>query len=95
MGKIEQPTMSSQFVREDFARIQYQCRRGMLELDVFLKPYCDNCFLNLSAANQNLFVELLTEADPDLFNWLMGYGEATQKYHQVVELIRDYQHSIK
>lgn len=80
---------------EELARIQYQCRRGMLELDVFLMPFCANCFVGLTEQQQQLFIEFLKEPDPDLFTWLMGYGEAKTEYVKLVEHIRHYQLSKK
>jgi antitoxin CptB len=47
----------------------------MLELDVILLPFAEQHFSSLSDSEQKVFVELLEEADPDLFNWLMGHGE--------------------
>ena len=87
--------MTESYSAETIAKIQYQCRRGMLELDVFLMPFCRHCFLDLSKELQQVFIELLAEADPDLFNWLMGYGEAKKKYLNIVKKIRDYRLSTK
>lgn len=55
------------------ARMRWACRRGMLELDVILLPYFDQCFDRLSAAEKAQFERLMTQADPDLFAWLMGH----------------------
>lgn len=53
-------------------QIRWACRRGMLELDRFLMAFFDDCYDNLSKADQNTFVLLLEEADQDLYNWLLG-----------------------
>lgn len=55
-------------------RLQYQCRRGMLELDVILLPYFEAMADQLDDAGIRRFAALLEEADPDLYTWLMGYG---------------------
>ncbi len=91
MGKLVKHSEETPFSSDDIARIQYQCRRGMLELDVFLMPFCANCFEGLPANQKVFFVELLEEPDPDLFTWLMGYGEAKQQYSEIVRLIRTHQ----
>ncbi|MFU8797602.1 MAG: succinate dehydrogenase assembly factor 2 [Gammaproteobacteria bacterium] len=56
------------------ARLRWACRRGMLELDLILIPFFDHYFDALSPKLQSMFARLLAEADPDLFQWLMGYG---------------------
>jgi antitoxin CptB len=56
------------------ARLRWACRRGMLELDLILIPFFDRYFDALSPEMQSTFEQLLTEADPDLFQWFMGYG---------------------
>lgn len=55
------------------ARLRWACRRGMLELDVFLLPYFDQCFDQLTEQQRDNFERLMTSADPDLFAWLMGH----------------------
>lgn len=61
---------------EDKARIKWACRRGMLELDVIIMPFFEECFDDLNAQEKNDFVALLECDDPDLFNWLMGHGRS-------------------
>ena len=53
--------------------LRWRCRRGMLELDVILLPFLEQHFKHLSSVEKNIFAEMLEQADPDLFNWLMGY----------------------
>lgn len=52
-------------------RLRWQCRRGMLELDLLLLPYLENRFMQSSEAEQLLFAELLTHHDQDLYAWLV------------------------
>jgi antitoxin CptB len=61
------------------ARLRWGCRRGMLELDLILIPFFDRYFDNLAPKTQTLFEQLLTQADPDLFQWLMGYSVPTEE----------------
>ncbi len=91
MGKMLNQSDNTEFTKDEMAKIYYQCRRGMLELDVFLMPFCKHHLLELSAEMQRLFVNLLTEADPDLFNWLMGHSQADDKYLELVAKIRTFQ----
>jgi antitoxin CptB len=55
-----------------FARLEWACRRGMLELDVLLGNFLKNRYPALPEAKKKLFVELLTYSDPELFSWLLG-----------------------
>lgn len=61
---------------EERARIKWACRRGMLELDVVIMPFYDECFDSLSETEQDDFVALLECDDPDLFNWVMKHGRS-------------------
>lgn len=53
------------------ARIRWQCRRGMLELDLLLLRFFDQYYLQLDNATQKLFEQFLTNNDQDLFSWLV------------------------
>jgi antitoxin CptB len=54
------------------AKLRWQCRRGMLELDILLISFLDNHYDTLSSTEQEVFARLLTEPDPDIYLWLMG-----------------------
>lgn len=71
-------------------KLQWQCRRGMLELDVILQPFLEQYFLLLIAEDQKAFVDLLTEADPDLYTWIMGFGDCkNEALHNIIAIIRN------
>ena len=53
-------------------RLRWACRRGMLELDVLLGNFLEEAFLTLSGTDQEVFIELLSCEDQDLFMWLTG-----------------------
>ncbi|TQV84995.1 succinate dehydrogenase assembly factor 2 [Aliikangiella coralliicola] len=70
-------------------KLTWQCRRGMLELDVILSPFLQQHFDSLSVEQQTIFADLLNEADPDLYTWLMGYGTCDDpRLDQIIQLIR-------
>ena len=50
-------------------RIRWRSRRGMAELDILFLPFFDEVFPFLSETRQNTFVRLLTEEDPELWEW--------------------------
>ncbi|PIJ48995.1 hypothetical protein BL250_16825 [Erwinia sp. OLTSP20] len=59
----------------DKARIHWACRRGMLELDISIMPFFRYEYDTLNDSDKQLFIRLLEQPDPDLFNWLMNHGE--------------------
>ena len=55
----------------EFARLRWQCRRGMLELDEILDGYLLQRYRQADAAEQAAFRRLLTQQDPQLQQWLL------------------------
>lgn len=53
-------------------RIRWQCRRGLLELDLILAKFLDRHLENLSSANLATFMRLLDYPDNDLLDFLTG-----------------------
>lgn len=58
-------------LQDKIKRLRWQCRRGMLELDLILVAFLDKNYLNLSAPYQDLFEQLLTYSDQDLYHYLI------------------------
>jgi len=72
----------------EYKRVMWHCRRGMLELDVLLLPFCREMFLTLSTDDQAKFVDLIECEDPDLFGWFMQHSVAENPNHAyMVEMI--------
>jgi len=72
-----------------FKQLQWQCRRGMLELDVILIPFLEEHFESLGVEQQFAFSELLTRADPDLYTWIMGFGDCEEdELTEIIKIIR-------
>ncbi|TQV72828.1 succinate dehydrogenase assembly factor 2 [Aliikangiella marina] len=70
-------------------RLRWQCRRGMLELDVILSPFLEQHFDSISESEQRIFQALLAESDPDIYTWLMGFGACDKpELASIVQLIR-------
>ena len=69
------------YTAEQKARIKWGCRRGMLELDVVIMPFFEECFDSLQEQEQREFVSLLECDDPDLFTWVMGHGRSENLGH--------------
>ncbi len=70
-------------------RLQWQCRRGMLELDCLLRRFLDEHYEQQPEQIRKRFRQLLRETDPRLFHWLMtAPGDAPDKYRALLDLIR-------
>lgn len=63
------------YTEEDYRRLAWQSRRGMLELDVLLGPFARDVFPVLPLEDQHRFVKLLACEDQDLFLWFMQRDE--------------------
>lgn len=71
------------------ARLAWQCRRGMLELDIFLATFLEQGYSLLDAAGRASFIRLLETPDQELLDYLMGRCEHTEVQQQhVIEAIR-------
>lgn len=57
---------------ENFNRVQWACRRGMLELDLLLLPFVEKHYTALPQDEQSAFIRLLEASDPNLFSWLLA-----------------------
>ena len=54
------------------ARLLWQCRRGMLELDAMLQSFMEQVYDDLNASQQQAFEILLQTPDQLLLEYLMG-----------------------
>lgn len=57
---------------EDFNRMRWASRRGLLELDLLLAPFVEERYQGLSESLQRDFRQLVTCEDQDIMNWIMG-----------------------
>ncbi|OIZ98890.1 hypothetical protein BEV13_06500 [Rickettsiella grylli] len=70
-------------------RLRWQCRRGMLELDLLLKAFLDNRYLSLTPSNQALFEQLLTYSDSALYAYLIQRKPVSDSLMQaLIEQVR-------
>lgn len=72
-------------------RLRWQCRRGMLELDLLLLPYLEKKYNMSNETDQRLFEELLTHADQDLYAWLVGKDSPSDdRFKELIQKIRNH-----
>ncbi len=63
----------------DRSRLYWQCRRGMLELDLLLQAFLDGQFDTLAAPEQQAFSDLLGYPDTVLLEYMLGRMIPTDK----------------
>lgn len=61
------------------AKIKWQCRRGMLELDLILCHFVERSLDNLTLNEFDALESLLSLSDPVLYSGLMGSDVITDK----------------
>ncbi len=76
--------------QEELKALLWASRRGMLELDVILAPYLEVNFSKMEDAEVDHFKQFLTNDDPDLYAWLMGYENPTAEFSNLVHKIQSY-----
>ncbi len=72
------------------ARLYWQCRRGMLELDIMLQGFLTEGFEKLDVVGKQVFLRILDIQDNELLEYLMGRLVHKEAHIQdVIELIRN------
>ena len=70
-------------------RLRWRCRRGLLELDIVLGRFIEQHYSKLSVEEKNAFVELLIEADNDLWEMISGVNATSTAHNEhVLSLLR-------
>ena len=74
----------------DETRLRWQCRRGMLELDLMLERFVENKYATLPIKSKYAFHQLLKCQDQFLLDYLMGQDVPTDKdVADVAQQVRD------
>jgi antitoxin CptB len=69
---------------EAYRRLRWQCRRGVLELDLLLGRFLEERYELLDPVEQAAFRELLAQPDPILFAWIQGQNQPPSKFMQIM-----------
>lgn len=72
----------------DSARLRWQCRRGMREMDELLVGYFDRHYASAPEAEKSAFRRLLELPDPLLIGYLLGDEQADPEFARVIDRIR-------
>jgi antitoxin CptB len=74
---------------ETLQRLQWRCRRGMLELDVLLGNFLTQRYATLSPDQQQAFVRLLDCSDQLLLEWLLqDASDAPAELREIIAIIK-------
>ena len=63
----------------------WRSRRGLLELDLYLTPFAEECFDDLAKAEQFTYVQLLELEDVEILDWLKESKEPPTEFADIVE----------
>jgi antitoxin CptB len=70
-------------------RLRWQCRRGMLELDLLLEAFLDQHYPSLSPRLQRHFLQLLDFPDPVIHAWCVtGEAPEDEEFSELATAIR-------
>lgn len=73
----------------EYHHLLWQCRRGMLELDLLLLSFVEKCYYQLTEDEVSLLKCLLAENDPTLAQWFLGNScPQDPELAELVELIK-------
>ncbi len=74
----------------DETRLRWQCRRGMLELDLMLETFVEKRYADLPLKTKHAFHQLLKCQDQFLLDYLMGQDIPNDKdVADVAKQVRD------
>ena len=71
-------------------RVKFNCRRGILELELFLTRLIQEQYQNFSETEKNLFSRMLELSDVVLFDWFLNkqLPEKTDPFYLFVKKIQ-------
>ncbi|BBF10012.1 TPA: succinate dehydrogenase assembly factor 2 [Haemophilus influenzae] len=73
-------------------RIEWDCRRGMLELDKIIMPFYLKHFDELTDDKKDIFIRLLASTDLQLFSWFFNLAKSQDvELQMMVEYIQKVQ----
>ena len=75
------------------SRLRWQCRRGMLELDLILNAFMDRGFDALDNEQKNIFKQILDYPDQLLFDLLLDQMKSSDR--EVASLVTHIRNTIR
>lgn len=73
-------------------RLRFRCwHRGTREADLFIGSFADRYIDSFDAVQLDQFEALLSEGDPDIYNWMTGREPVPAEHdNAVMRLLRDF-----
>lgn len=72
---------------ETLRRLRWQCRRGLLELDLLFARFLEQHYSALTAEEQGAFHRLLEQPDQALLAWLQGRLEPPLDLKNIIDKV--------
>ena len=72
---------------EAVRRLRWQCRRGLLELDILFVRFLDERYAMLNETEQTSFRCLLEQPDQTLLAWFQGQQEPPNELKLIIQKI--------
>ena len=73
---------------EGRGRVYWRSRRGMLELDLYLVPFAERVYAELSDVDRRAYRELLECHDWEILDWLHDRSAPPQRLEAIVARVR-------
>ena len=68
-------------------RLRWQCRRGLLELDLLFGHFLEQHYSALNKSEQGAFQRLLEQPDQTLLAWLQGQQEPPSDLKTIIDKV--------
>jgi len=72
---------------ETLRRLRWQCRRGLLELDLLFVRFLEQHYSALDETEQGAFQRLLEQPDQTLLGWLQGQQEPPADLKTIIDKV--------
>ncbi len=72
---------------EERRRLRWQCRRGLLELDLLFTGFLENQYSALRPDEQGTFRRLLEQPDQMLLAWLQGQHKPPVELQKIIDKV--------
>lgn len=72
---------------ESYRRLRWQCRRGLLELDLLFMRFLDERYEQLNDSERDSFQELLRQPDQNLLAWVQGNETAPTELQSILRKV--------
>jgi len=72
---------------DELRRLQWQCRRGLLELDILFERFLLRHYAELDADERHAFRSLLQQPDSLVLAWLQGQEIPPDHLRKIIKIV--------